>query len=114
MAFLTLGGSTIEVQHGSATEDAPTYIGEAARAFSGLYRSGVRAAKRQWSFAVIPQLAAGDTSLRTLIGLDVQLTANGDFNGGTAVTVVARLGADQFIPDGLGFQRVAALTIIEV
>jgi hypothetical protein len=114
MAFLTLGGTDVEVQHTGASTAEPTYIGEAARAFDGTYRSGVRARKRSWPFSVIPLSQTDFEALEALVGLDVQLVATGDFNNGVAVTVVARLGTVTYIPSGTDFLRVATLTLYEV
>jgi hypothetical protein len=116
MAFLTLGGTTVEVQTAGASEPEQVYLGEAARAFSGGYRSGVRGGKRSWAFQIIPLVQADLAALRTLVGpVDTPIAANGDFNGGTSVSVVVRIAAVGFISDGAtGFLRTASLTLLEV
>lgn len=113
MPFLTLGGTTYEAQN-SAAEPEVTYLGEASRAFDGSYRSGVRGGKRSWTFTMIPMSETDHLAFKSVIGYDVPLTANGDFNNGTAVTVVGRITGVSYIPSGASFMRVMALTLLEV
>jgi hypothetical protein len=113
MAFLTLDGTDIRVQTSGAVENEPTLIGESARAFDGSYRSGVRAAKRTWTFTLASGLVADLAAIKTLIGLEDTLTATGEFIGGETIDVIARLGPVPYSPDGVTVRRAATLTVIE-
>jgi len=112
-AFLTLDGTDFQVQTAGATEGEPTYVGESARAFDGSYRSGIRGAKRTWTFTLRSMPQADLAALKTLVGLEASLTATGEFVGGESVPVVARIGSTPYTQDGVTFKRVATLTLIE-
>lgn len=113
MAFLTLNGTPFRVQTSGASENEPTLVGESVRAFDGSYRSGIRAAKRTWTFTIASMPVADLNTLKTLIGLEATLTASGEFVGGASVSVVARLGTVPYIPSGTDVRRVPTLTLIE-
>jgi hypothetical protein len=114
VAFLTLGGTDIEVQTAGAASPERTYVGEATRAFDGTYRSGVRAAKRAWTFTLMPLLTVDADAVRTLVGLDTPLTATGDVMDGASVPVVARITGTAYIPTGVGFLEVLSLSVLEI
>lgn len=114
MAFLTLGGTLYEIQHSGAHQNESLYAGEAARSFNNTYRSGRRAEKRSWNFTIIPQTQAEEAALRTQIGVDTELVANGDFTGAVAVTVIANITGSDFVPSGVSFVRVVSISLLEV
>lgn len=116
MAFLTLGGTDLEVQHQGAGSGDPTYIGEQTRAFDGSLRTGVRGKKRSWSFTLIPMTHTAANAVRTLVGNDAAVNLTGDVVGGATIAVTGRVGSASFIPDGTasGFLEVLALALLEV
>lgn len=114
MAFLTLGGNLYEVQHTGAEQNPSDFAGEAARSFDQTYRSGRRDEKRVWSFTLIPMSQADEATFRALIGIDTQLTANGDFSGNVAVSVIVNVTGSTFLPSGTGFVRVITIQMLEV
>lgn len=113
MPFMLINGTLYEAQHQGANEAERTYVGEAARAFSGAYRSGVRAAKRNWQFSLIPMTETVYDAFVAAIGLDVPIPVSGDFTGGVSVTSVVRIVSANYLPSGSTFVRVANISIQE-
>ncbi|MEO7103868.1 MAG: hypothetical protein ABI119_11055 [Gemmatimonadaceae bacterium] len=114
MAFITIGGTLVEVQHASASQNASTDIGESARSFSGMFRTGVRAQKRAWQFTLIPMSESVWEALLAGFGIYTPLVCTGDFVNGANVTCVVQIGNVGFIPSGSSFVRDAAITLLEV
>lgn len=113
MSFLTIAGNVVEVQVSGATQQEPTAVGETARSFTGVIRSGLRAEKRAWQFTLIPMTKTALEALRTAWGLAVPQTVAGDVIG-SSISAIVHIGQESFIQNGTDFLTVATITLTEV
>jgi hypothetical protein len=114
MAFLTIAGTTIGVSVSSATQKESTRIGSDSRAYSGAYRSTVRAEKRVWEVTTKHLSTSEEAALRTATALGAQVTVNGDMVSNVAVTCRVFVGEARYVAVKGGRKRVVTLRIEEV
>lgn len=77
MAFLTIGGITVQTSTDSATQEQPFMIGEARRSFNGSMRVQYRGFKRSWGFETAPLVPSDWAALRNLIMTNHVQTCSG-------------------------------------
>jgi hypothetical protein len=82
MAFLIVGGITVEVATDGVSESRPQ-LGEVVRAFDGSPRSSVRGKVREWQIRTIPLPAASVTSLLAVLEGAHPIVCSGDLLGGS-------------------------------
>lgn len=113
MAFLVVGGVTVEVVSDGAAEREPFTVGESVRAFDGSLRSTVRAEKREWQFETYDLSPVQFATLRAAIGPSGSLvTCSGDALGAALLCEVT-ITAAPYIRDGVGFVRTVSLRLRE-
>lgn len=80
MAFLTVGGVTVEVVPGGSSRRV-FEIGDRARAFDGTPRSTIRAYKNEHSFTTVPLTQAAATTLEAALKGTLPVAVTGDRTG---------------------------------
>jgi hypothetical protein len=84
VAFLILGGVSVDALTSGAREGQPIEIGRSRRAFAGNLRSSLRSIKRMWSFVTRDMTDAEITTLMTAAPHGAFVTCSGDALPGSA------------------------------
>jgi hypothetical protein len=89
MAFLTVGGVTVDILSDSASQPESEVVGTTVRTFAGTLRSTRRAVKRTWQFTTKRLTFAEEATLVAVIGSPDGgnfVSCTGNFNNAVAVT----------------------------
>ena len=114
MAFLTITGfGTVEVSVANATQEESDEGGEDTRSFSGRLRSAIGWTKRRWSFETGWMSQANANALRAVVANGAHVVCSGDALDGANVTCRVKIKNAPYEPDGLTFQRILSLSLIE-
>jgi hypothetical protein len=105
MAFLTIGGVSVEVRTDGASEAEPAYIGGDSPAFAGSLRSTRRALRRAWTFTTPPLDATTLDALRDAIGLGAGVLCTGDAMPAGGVVCLVRATGFGYHASGLAHAK---------
>lgn len=111
MAYLVVGGVTVEVAAGASSR-AVVEIGDRARAFDGTLRSTVRSRKKAWSITTVPMTKANADTLETALNGTLPVAVSGDTTGSVNTHPVVTGRTD--IPTAGGFFVVLSFDLMEV
>lgn len=114
MAFLTIGGLTVEITEDGAEEGEPIREGERVRAFdNSLLSTESTTVKRAWTFTTRPLTFVEHEALRAIVDAGGLVACGGDALGG-AVACGVRVTRSTFRrTKGGGFTRVVTLALEE-
>lgn len=104
MAFLILGGASVDVVTSGARELPPIEIGKNRRSFAGNLRTGMRGIKRAWSFTTSDMTDAQIAILQAAAPHGVSVTCSGDALPASALYEVTYKGGP-FVETGSPYYK---------
>jgi hypothetical protein len=114
MAFLIVGGVTVPVSSGQATQRAPERAGTSMRMFDGSLRSTVRHEKASWSVVTTLLTLTDRNALAAVIVNGAFVSCSGDLLGGVTVECEGTLGDMTPVQTALGIRWRVSFILREV